>query len=989
MMQTSLTQQARVYTALVVGVIATVAFAWSAAAARAQFGIKAFDQQIVAEDGGTYTQAGGHPYEIVTDVSLNSHFVESEGLEMEVPDSDAKDIIAELPPGLLGNPSAAPQCPVGKLARWIPESECPVDSVIGTIKLRVPLSVFSGFSFTYPLYNMVPPPGKPAVFGFNALGVGVLLDASVRNGGDFGVNVFSTDIPNALPLDGFTVTFWGDPSDKRHDAQRCDQAFVGLAVVPGGEPVCPEQPGTRFGPNAYSGPPIPLLRMPTSCTPSGVGLKTTLKTDSWAQPGVFAEQVLYSHMPPAWPEPQSEWGPQQGTDGCEQVPFKPSITVEPTNHQADTPSGLNVEVSVAQEGLLNPQGVATADLKDAVVTLPAGEAVSPSAADGLQGCSPAQIGLGSGAPASCPDASKLGTVEIHTPVLNDPLTGAIFLGSPECEPCSEADDLAGRLLKLYVVVEGEGVILKLPGHVELDPHTGLIKTTFANNPQLPFDHLKLNFKAGPRSPLVNPPYCGTYTTQAELTPWSGNPPVQTSSSFQVTSGPEGGPCPVAPQKFSPGFVAGTTSNQAGGFSPMSVTFTRADGEQQLGGVRMTLPTGLLGSLSTVPLCGEPQAALGTCPASSEIGSVTVAAGAGANPFYVTGGKVFITGPYGGAPFGLSVVVPAKAGPLDLGMVVVRGTIAVDPHTAALTISTDALPTILDGIPLDLRAVHVSIDRPQFIFNPTSCEPLGISGALTGGLGTVVPVGSHFQVANCGNLGFTPKFSVATNGHTSRANGASLQVKLAYPKGSLGKQANIAKVKVNLPKQLPSRLTTLQKACPAAVFNANPAGCSPESIVGHALVHTQLLPVPLEGPAYFVSNGGEEFPNLIVVLQGDGVTVDLVADTFIKNGVTSSTFKSLPDVPFEDFELTLPQGKYSALAANGNLCSKTVTVRRRVKVRGKNGHVRVVTRTMRKTVRRSLVMPTSFTAQNGAVIHQNTPIVATGCAKQKVAKGKKS
>jgi hypothetical protein len=398
---------------------------------------------------------------------------------------------------------------------------------------------------------------------------------------------------------------------------------------------------------------------------------------------------------------------------------------------------------------------------------------------------------------------------------------------------------------------------------------------------------------------------------------------------------------------------GTVNNQAGVFSPLSLTMSRADGDQQLGGVSIKTPTGLLGTLSSVTLCQEPQAAQGTCGTESQIGAMTVAAGAGATPFYVNDGRVFITGPYKGAPYGLSVVVPAKAGPFDLGTVVVRGTITVDPHTAALTINTDPLPTMLQGIPLDLRVINVSIDRPGFMFNPTNCDPQAITGTLTGGQGLLEPVMSRFQVTNCASLGFKPGFKVTTNGRTSRAKGAGLDAKLTFPKGSFGHQANIARVKVSLPRQLPSRLTTLQKACPAEVFDANPAGCSQASKVGTAIADTPVLPVRLSGPAYFVSHGGAAFPDLVVVLQGYGITVDLVGTTFIsKAGITSTTFKTVPDVPVQTFDLKLPQGPNSALAANGNLCTST------------------------------LKMPTLFVAQDGATIKQSTPVTPTGCPKHK-------
>jgi hypothetical protein len=946
---------------VLMGAMLVLTMAFSARAAHAEFGFEAVDQQILANaEGGAFTQAGGHPYEIVTTVNFNGYH-ETEGLRR--PDADVRNAIANLPPGLFGNPAAVSQCTDAQLtaaSRGLlgsPPPECPTSSQVGTIELS--LNYFSRtFEMEVPLYNMVPPVGAPAQFGFKVLGIMIHLSGNVRSGGDFGVTVASENIPITLAVNGFKVTFWGVPADPSHDSQRCNIRGAKLAPL-----VC-EPNGSGYeaeeSPHADSEAPKAFLTMPASCGPADVGLKTNMQIDSWQNPGVWVERDLFTHQFPGYPSAPGEWGAQVGTTGCEVVPFKPSISVEPTNHQADTPSGLNVEISLPQEGTINPVGVATADVKKAVVRLPAGESVSPSAADGLGGCSLEQIGLHTGLPAACPDSSKLGTVELDTPLLNEPLSGSIYLGEPECDPCNVADDLAGRLVKLYVVVEGHGVILKLPGQVELDPSTGRIQTTFDNNPQLPFDHLKLNFKAGPRSPLVNPHTCGTFETTAELTPWSGNPSTHIASAFQITSGPEGKPCPTSTQQgFNASFVAGTTNNQAGAFSPMTVTFSRSDGEQQLGALVVKTPPGLLGSLSAVSLCPEPAASEGSCPASSEIGSLTVAAGAGANPFYVTGGKMFLTTGYGGAPFGLSVVVPAKAGPFNLGTVVVRGAVAVDPTTAALTVTMDKLPTILDGIPLDLRTVNVEIGKSGFIFNPTNCNRLSLSGVLTGGLGTVNTFTNSFQVTNCGALGFKPSFHVSTSGKTSRASGASLDVKLTYPAGSMGKQSNIAKVKVSLPRQLPSRLTTLQKACTAETFHANPSACPAASRIGMAKARTPILPVPLSGPVYFVSHGGEAFPDLVVVLQGYGVTVDLVGTTFInKAGITSTTFKTVPDVAVGSFELRLPQGKFSALAANGNLCAAKLT------------------------------MPTSFTAQDGAEMRQSTPIAVSGCAKHSVKAGKK-
>jgi len=404
------------------------------------------------------------------------------------------------------------------------------------------------------------------------------------------------------------------------------------------------------------------------------------------------------------------------------------------------------------------------------------------------------------------------------------------------------------------------------------------------------------------------------------------------------------------------FEAGTSNPNAGQLSPLTVTFNREDREQDFQQIKVTTPPGLLGSLSGVPLCGEPQADLGTCSAASQIGEMTVAAGPGSHPYYQKG-MVYLTGPYRGAPFGLSIVVPTKAGPFNLGNVVVRARINVDPETTALTVTTDPLPQILDGIPLRLRKTNVTINRPGFIFNPTDCAQLHITATISGSQGTQTEESAPFAVAGCAGLPFGPKFTVATSGKTSRAAGASLDAKLVFPSGP---QSNIARVKVELPKQLPSRLTTLQKACPDTVFKTNPAACPAGSAIGAVQAVTPILPVKLRGPVYFVSHGGAAFPNLVAVLQGYGVRVDLVGETFIsKKGITSSTFTNVPDVPVSSFELFLPEGPGSALAANGNLCKD------------------------------KLAMPTLFTAQDGAQLKQNTPIQVTGCPKAKAHKAHKA
>jgi hypothetical protein len=550
------------------------------------------------------------------------------------------------------------------------------------------------------------------------------------------------------------------------------------------------------------------------------------------------------------------------------------------------------------------------------------------------------------------------------------LEGAVYLASPQNFAGLRQNPFES-LIAMYIVARDpvSGVLVKLAGKVAPDPVTGQLVSTFENTPQLPFENLELHFFGTDRAPLSTPALCGSYRTVASIVPWSSSEPAVSSSTFDVTTGPDGSGAAgcAAPRQFAPGFNAQTTNIQAGAFTPFTLTMSRPDQDQTLSKIELAMPPGISGELSNVKLCGEPQAAQGTCGAESLIGETVVSVGLGGDPYTVTGGKVYITTAYGGGEYGLSIVNPAAAGPFVLQEgrpVIVRAAVYVDPHTAALRIVSDPLPTIIDGIPLQIQHVNVTIAREKFTFNPTSCAKMQVNAKLSSSEGASATAATPFQVTDCEKLAFKPKFVVSTSGKTTKAKGASLTAKLSYPAGSQGAEANIAKVKVDLPKQLPSRLTTLQKACTNAQFEANPANCPSASKIGFAKVVTPLLPVPLEGPAIFVSHGGEAFPSLTIVLQGYGVTVDLVGTTFISHaGITSTTFKTVPDLPFNTFQLTLPQGKYSALAANlpgkakGSFCGQ------------------------------KLAMPTAFVAQNGLEIHESTPVTPSGCPKSKKAKAK--
>jgi hypothetical protein len=962
-----------------------------------RFGVE--DYELTPEEAGGMpaTQAGSHPFQTAFTVVLNqlADLGPVGGREFEkpqvLPAALAKDLRFKLPPGLVGNPTVFPQCSVSQfLHAYDGRDQCPPDTAMGVAAVAVAIGVPNGRSFlslghnvfTVPLFNVEPQRGEPARFGFYLpkAGFGVLIDTSVRTGGDYGITSTTANISQTASFLSAQVTLWGAPGDPRHDASRgwsCleenSQGASPEQLALNGQSPCIAE---------ATGHPPAFLDLPTSCTGP---LQSSVEADSWVQPGDF--QSFASEPLPA-------------LDGCNRLQFVPQIKVSPDGQQASKPTGLTVDVHVPQEGQLNGEGLAQSNIKDIAVTLPEGVTLNPSAADGLQACSESQIGYLPGEshppgelhftamlPGSfgsteslqpgqnfCPDAAKIAAVKIKTPLLPNPLEGAVYLASPQNFTVFPQENPFETHVAMYLVAEDpvSGSLVKLPGKVTLNQGTGQIESTFEDNPQLPFEDAELHFFGGERAPLASPSRCGTYTTNATFTPWSGGGQVHSSSSFQITSGPNGGPCPSGPLPFTPSLASGMTNNDGGSFSALTTTLSRPDGHQNIQSVTLHYPPGLSGLLAGVKLCGEAEANAGMCGPESQIGETVVSVGLGGDPFTVTGGKVYITGPYSGtgpcvagtsgcAPFGLSIVNPAEAGPFDLQQgrpVVVRAKIDVDPHTAALTITTDpsgqhVIPTIIEGFPLQIQHVNVLVNRPDFTFNPTNCTPMQVTGAIDSAEGASSPVTVPFQATNCAVLKFTPKFAVSSSGKTSKANGASLTATVSEPAGSIGTQANITRVKVDLPKQLPSRLTTLQKACTNAQFELNPANCPSASKIGQATVTTPLLPVALTGPAIFVSHGGEAFPTLTMVLQGYGVTIDLVGTTFIsKAGITSTTFKTIPDVPFSTFTLTLPQGKYSALAANGNLCTS------------------------------KLAMPTEFLAQNGEKINESKPVSITGCAKAK-------
>jgi hypothetical protein len=647
-----------------------------------------------------------------------------------------------------------------------------------------------------------------------------------------------------------------------------------------------------------------------------------------------------------------------GTEGCKGEsgllipPFKPTFGLTPGagETQSDQPDGITAELTVPHNPL--PTELDSSQLRTASVTLPEGLTLNPSAANGLKACTAAQIGIGTRGKVECPEASKVGEVTLTVPDLPaaEPLTGNLYLGGTE--PITGGANPAAPEYTMYINAESKryGVDVRLKGLVTPNPTTGQVTTTFSENPEQPFSNIKLKFNGGALAPIANPLTCGTATATTSLVPYIGSFATATPSSnpIVIDSNGAGGACASTP----PFSLTQTATNLAPGTAGANTSYDfnleRTDGQQYLSQVQTVLPPGLVAKIPGIPLCEEPQAAAGTCAAVSQVGVATVRAGSGSKP-YEFPGFVYLTGPYNGAPYGLSIVVPATAGPFALGNVVTRASINVNPYTARVTV-TSVLPRVFKGIPLRVKDVNVNINRQGYLINPTNCSAFATESTLTGfitpgsSVGATQSLASPFQVNACGGLAFKPSFKSKTSAKTSKANGASLETTLNIGPG----QTNFKSVMVQLPKQLPSRLTTLQKACPEAVFATNPFKCPSGSFVGGARANTPTLPGKLQGPAILVSHAGLAFPDLDLVMEANGVRVILVGNTKISKGITTTTFASTPDVPVSSITVNLPIGGHSALTANGNICLAPLT------------------------------MPTTLIGQNGFKVTQKTSITVAGC-----------
>jgi hypothetical protein len=874
-----MTGMRRLSKSLLAACVAVAGCAMTVPSAYASFGFESFEASFnqappVGAAPGTPGpldfQAGSHPYQFTAKIAMST----TTNSENEtVPDGDMKNIEIELPRGFAGNPAAVPRCPLVDLnsGESLGDGLCPADTQIGTVKLEGP-----SVNLERPVDNLVPPPGIAGQFGFVVLGP-VVMDFEFRSGGAEGVTVTISELSNLFPLTKLSLTLWGVPADSGHNQLR-GECF-------------------KTGYNCPSGAAVePFLTMPPSCSEP---LTTTVVINSWENPGVSIEKSSTA---------DGADGDPAGLSGCDMLHFNPTITVQPESSVADSPSGLSLNMSIPYNS--NPEGVAEADMKNIAIAFPAGMSIDPAAAAGLTGCSPSEFGLGEASQPACPKSSKIGALEIETPVVGGALGGAIYLAQPP-------PGLFGGRMGVYLVAEGDGLLIKLSGELSAQLESGQLTLTLNNMPELPLSDVRFDLFGGPRATLAAPPMCGTFTTTSVLTPYSApesGAPVTPSSSFAVDENCGGG--------FAPSFAAGATSSLAGQGTGFVLQAARADGQQYIQSLTTALPAGLMANLSTIPLCGEAEAAAGTCPQSSEMGTATIAAGAGLDPEYL-GGRVYLTGPYGGAPYGLSIVIPGSVGPFDLGTVVVRGRIAVDVADARLTIATNPFPTVLEGIPLRMKNLNLDIDRPGLMINPTECTPQAIGGTVNSTAGAGAAVSAPFRLSGCSTLLFAPKLAAATPaGASSRGDGAGFDVKVTSPPGA---HANLASLTVDLPKPLKPRLTAVQRACTAATFAVNPGACPPGSVVGKATVDTPIQSSPLTGPVYLVFYRGVKYPKLVMVLQGGGMEIQLTGALNVGKGISSTAFGSLPDIPMSLFELDLSKGGNSVLGATENLCSKRRTM----------------------------------------------------------------
>jgi len=915
------------------------------------FGVERFSTVAEEELGGRTTLAGKHPFQLTTTIQFNAGQYQPGkdrfGSSVEQP-AQPRNFKFTLPAGIVGNTRSVPQC---SLPDFYNTSRtliniCPDDTAVGVAAVTVVEKSSIGFTrLAVPLFNLTPGAGEPARFGLTIGAATVVIDTEVDPDDQYRVLATVRNATQLAQLLSSTVTIWGTPGDPAHNGQRgwlCGYHFQE-------HDPCPNPAGANE--NAY-------LRVPVNCVnpmTSGVAV------EPWNVPlGTVAPTAAFS---------------SPALEGCAAVPFKPSIDATPTNSRASGPSGLDVELKMPNEGLLGKGAIAEGQAKKVEVTLPQGVTINPSQAEGLTACSPSQYAAetaSSFAGEGCPEAAKVGSVQVKTPILEEEAKGSVYVATP-------FDNPFGSLVALYVVakIPQRGIVVKQAGKVDLNPQTGQLVSTFDNLPQLPFEVFKLQFNEGNRAPLVMPQQCGTYDMVTKFTPWSAGDPdnptpaevVTKTSPFTIDQG-----CPSGPPGFSPGFVAGTENNLAGGYSPFDIRLTRTDDEQEFSRFSVKLPKGVIGKLAGIPFCsdaaieaarartgangGQEELDNPSCPSASQIGRTLAGAGVGPDLTYVPG-KVYMAGPYKGAKLSIVAITPAKVGPFDLGTIVIRQALRIDPTTAEVTSdgsSSDPIPHILQGVVVHARDVRVFIDRDNFVLNPTSCEKMTAAATVVSGGGATADVTSPFQAADCASLGFKPKLSIQLLGGTTRTATPRLKAVLTARKGD----ANIGRAQVTLPPSEFLEQNHIRTVCTRVQFNAgggNGEQCPKGSIYGKAKAISPLLDEPLSGPV-FLRSSNHELPDMVAALHSPKADINLVGRIdSTKQGGIRSTFEGVPDAPVSKFILQMQGGKKGLIVNSEDIC------------KGKHRAI------------------AAFKGQNGKR-HEFNPVVKTKCGGKKGGKGGK-
>ena len=858
------------------------------------------------------TQAGGHP-------NIHLSFTDSAYPSNNPPGGCAcgspKDLTINFPTGVVGDPHSTPQCEISDFG----DQECPIDSQIGVV------NVDAGAFPEIPVFNLVPNPTQAGLIGFDIPLVNYPIFAALepRTNSDYGLSSFTTGIEQAIPLSALEMTLWGVPASPANNLERYGPVGC-LPVYLGQRPLC-------TGGYSSNSEEEPYLDNPTSC---GVPLSASIELIDYDGGSSSAE------------------APYPATTGCKLLSFNPSLYAATTTNQTDSPSGLEVNLQVPQ--FESPSVPSPSEIRSSTVTLPEGVSINPSAADGKEACTDLEARFGTLEQSECPESSKVGSLSLTSGALPGSLPGYIYIGEPK----------AGDRYRLIFAANGFGIHVKLAGSVYPDPRTGQLTVSFENLPQTPFSNFNLHFFGAERGLLATSTHCGTYPVTSTFTPWDTSLSEQASTQyFTLDSGPGGTECPGQIRPFAPSFRAGAESSAGGAHAPFALELSRPDGAQNLGGLTVVTPPGLLATLKGIPYC--PSAALAqaaeasysglaelanpSCPAASQIGTSTVGAGAGDHPVYIPG-KVYLAGPYRGAPLSLAVVTPALSGPYDLGNVVVRAALDVNPETAQITAVSDPLPQILQGIPLRLRFVRINLDRQNFTLNPTNCNPASIAAHLTGDQGAVANLSEPFQVANCRNLTFAPKLAMGFTGSTKQAGNPAVHADISYP--SSGSYANISRAVVTLPPTDLIDNAHINTPCTEVQFAAGKVpgeNCPPGSDIGFAKATTPLLEKPLEGPVYLRTHPGVGLPNLVAALNGQ-IDIALVGKVDTVHGRIRTTFESVPDAPVSNFSLTLDGGGKGLLENKPGFCA------------------------------RALRVSAEITGQNGKTANQN-PLLSTPCAKR--------